>query len=46
VNAMDLRKLAYPDRDTLKTMGSELKQLNQPQATLDRLVEKHLHARQ
>ena len=46
VNAMDLRKLAYPDRDTLKTMGSELKQLNQPQATLDRLVKKHLHARQ
>jgi len=46
VNATDLRKLPYPDRDTLKAMGSELKQFDQPQEVLDRLVEKHLHARQ
>jgi len=45
VNATDLRKLAYPDRATLIAMGSELKQLDQPQAALDKLVEKHLHAR-
>jgi adenine-specific DNA-methyltransferase len=44
VNATDLRKLAYPDRETLKAMGSELKQLDQPQAALDKLVEKHLRA--
>ena len=46
VNAADLRKLSYPDLETLKAMGSELKQLDQPQETLDKLVEKHLHARQ
>ncbi|MGH7979230.1 MAG: Eco57I restriction-modification methylase domain-containing protein [Limisphaerales bacterium] len=44
VNATDLRKLAYPDRETLKAMGSELKQLDQPQEALDKLVEKYLHA--
>ena len=43
VNATDLRKLAYPDRETLKSMGRELKQLDQPQEELDKLVEKHLH---
>lgn len=46
VNATDLRKLAYPDRETLKAMGSELKQLDQPQEAFDKLVEKHLHAHQ
>jgi adenine-specific DNA-methyltransferase len=46
VNATDLRKLPYPDRDTLRAMGSELKQFDQTQEALDRLVEKHLHARQ
>jgi adenine-specific DNA-methyltransferase len=46
VNATDLRTLAYPDRETLKAMGSELKQLDQPQEALDNLVEKHLHAQQ
>jgi adenine-specific DNA-methyltransferase len=46
VNATDLRKLAYPDRETLKAMGSELKQLDQPQEALDKLVEKYLHAHQ
>lgn len=44
VNATDLRKLAYPDRKTLQAMGSELKQLDQPQDTLDKLVEKYLNA--
>jgi adenine-specific DNA-methyltransferase len=46
VNATDLRTLAYPDRKTLQAMGSELKQLDQPQDKLDKLVEKHLHAHQ
>ena len=46
VNATDLRTLSYPDAETLKSMGSELKQLDQPQAAFDKLVEKHLHARQ
>ena len=46
VNAADLRRLAYPDRKTLQAMGSELKRLDQPQDALDKLVEKHLHARQ
>ncbi len=46
VNATDLRKLAYPDRKTLKAMGNELEQLDQPQEALDKLVEKHLHAHQ
>jgi adenine-specific DNA-methyltransferase len=46
VNATDLRRLAYPDRETLKAMGKELKQLDQPQEALDKLVEKHLHAHQ
>ena len=46
VNATDLRKLAYPDRETLQAMGSEMKQLDQPQDELDKLVEKYLHAHQ
>jgi adenine-specific DNA-methyltransferase len=44
VNATDLRKLAYPDRETLQAMGSELKILDQPQDKIDQLVEKYLHA--
>jgi len=44
VNATDLRKLAYPNRDTLQTMGSELKTLDLCQEGLDELVTKHLHA--
>ena len=44
VNATDLRKLTYPDHTTLKAMGSELKQLDQSQETLDKLLEKYLHA--
>jgi adenine-specific DNA-methyltransferase len=46
VNATDLRKLPYPDRATLQAMGRELKELDQPQDEIDKLVEKHLHAHQ
>jgi adenine-specific DNA-methyltransferase len=44
VNATDLRKLPYPDRETLRAMASKLEHLNLPQAALDELVESHLHA--
>lgn len=46
VNATDLRKLAYPDRKTLQTMGAEIKQLDQSQDEIDKLIEKYLHGRQ
>jgi adenine-specific DNA-methyltransferase len=46
VNATDLRKLTYPDRKTLQAMGTELKELDQPQDKIDELVEKYLHAHQ
>jgi adenine-specific DNA-methyltransferase len=46
VNATDLRQLPYPNRDTLIAMGSDLKQFDQTQEALDRLVEKYLHGRQ
>jgi adenine-specific DNA-methyltransferase len=46
VNATDLRKLAYPDRQTLQAMGSQLQLLDQTQDALDKLVEKYLHGRQ
>ncbi len=46
VNATDLRKLAYPDRDTLRAMGKEMKVLDLEQDRIDSLVESHLHARQ
>ncbi len=44
VNATDLRTLAYPDRDTLQTMGREMKSLDLSQEKIDQLVTKHLHA--
>lgn len=44
VNATDLRTLAYPDRDTLLTMGREVKSLDLSQDEIDHLVTKHLHA--
>jgi len=44
VNATDLRKLAYPDRKTLRAMGEELQQLDSPQEKIDELMEKYLHA--
>jgi adenine-specific DNA-methyltransferase len=43
VNAADLRKLAYPDRETLEAMGGELKDPDLSQHEIDKLVEKHLH---
>jgi len=45
VNASDLRKLAYPDLDTLQAIGIEMKALDLPQEEIDDLVTKHLHAR-
>ncbi len=44
VNATDLRALAYPDRQTLQVMGTEIKSLDLTQNEIDALVEKHLHA--
>lgn len=44
VNASDLRKLAYPDRDTLQVIGIKMKALDLPQEEIDELVTKHLHA--
>ena len=44
VNATDLRILAYPNIDTLRAMGCELKNLDITQGDLDQLVTKHLHA--
>jgi len=44
VNAADLRMLSYPDRTTLRAMGSEIKSIDLAQAEIDELVEKHLHA--
>jgi adenine-specific DNA-methyltransferase len=43
VNATDLRTLTYPDRDTLQSMGREMKFLNLSQGEIDQLVTKHLH---
>ena len=44
VNASDLRKLPYPDRDTLLTIGRNMTTLNLPQAEIDEYVSKHIHA--
>ncbi len=44
VNATDLRTLAYPDRDTLQSMGRAMKALDHSQEEIDQLVTKHLHA--
>lgn len=43
VNATDLRKLPYPDADTLRAMGGELKHLDATQEELDRIAERHIH---
>ncbi len=43
VNATDLRKLPYPDADTLRAMGVELKRLDASQEELDRIADCHLH---
>ena len=44
VNATDLRTLVYPDRETLRAMGREMKALDRSQDEIDHLVTKHLHA--
>jgi adenine-specific DNA-methyltransferase len=44
VNATDLRKLNYPDRNVLQAMGAELKTVDLSQEALDKLLTKHLHA--
>ena len=44
VNATDLRTLAYPDSDTLRAMGAEMRTLDLAQDEIDRLVAKHIHA--
>lgn len=44
VNATDLRKLAYPNRETLQAMGREMKTPGLSQEEIDQLVAKHLHA--
>ena len=46
VNATDLRKLPYPDRNTLQAMGIEIETPDQPQDEIDELVEKYLDAPQ
>ena len=45
VNATDLRTLTYPDRDTLRAIGSAMKTLDLSQDEMDQLVTQHLHAR-
>ena len=43
VNATDLRKLAYPGRDTLQAIGRSVARLDISQAEIDQLVEHHIH---
>jgi len=43
VNATDLRSLSYPDGETLRAMGREMKALDLSQSEIDRLVHKHLN---
>lgn len=45
VNATDLRTLTYPDRDTLRAMGRDMKTLDLSQDEIDQLVTEHFHAR-
>jgi adenine-specific DNA-methyltransferase len=44
VNATDLRKLPYPDRDTLLAIGRNMTTLDLSQAEIDEYVSKYLHA--
>jgi adenine-specific DNA-methyltransferase len=41
VNATDLRKLAYPDRTTLRAMGAEMRTFDLPQEEIDELLERY-----
>jgi adenine-specific DNA-methyltransferase len=43
VNATDLRTLSYPDRDTLRVIGREMKTLALAQNEFDELIAKHVH---
>lgn len=43
VNAADLRKLHYPDRQTLKKIGAEMIRLDLDQAQIDALLGRHIH---
>lgn len=43
VNATDLRKLHYPDRQTLEAIGSDMDRFNLSQTEIDALLERHLH---
>ena len=38
VNAIDLRKLPYPSRKSLETLGNSLRGPNAPQEDIDRLL--------
>lgn len=44
VNATDLRRLAYPDLSTLRSLGRALKTFDASQEAIDRVVSEHLHA--
>jgi adenine-specific DNA-methyltransferase len=46
VNATDLRTLNYPDCETLRSIGNEIKTLNLSQSDIDHLVTKYLHVHQ
>ena len=43
VNATDLRTLTYPDGDTLRAIGEEMKSLDLSQDEIDQIVAKHIH---
>jgi adenine-specific DNA-methyltransferase len=42
VNATDLRKLPYPDLQTLLAMGKNVNRLDEQQQTIDNIVEKYI----
>ena len=44
VNATDLRRLSYPDQDTLRAIGRDMMTLDPNQDEIDRIVAEHLHA--
>ncbi|MEO6845772.1 MAG: Eco57I restriction-modification methylase domain-containing protein [Chthoniobacterales bacterium] len=44
VNATDLRKLTYPNRNTLQAMGADMDARDLLQGEIDELVKKHLDA--
>ncbi len=43
VNATDLRRLTYPDRESLQAIGHGVARLDISQAEIDKLVELHIH---